>query len=547
MLSDDSYGIVPISDGFEEELKDAFLQACFVRVELDVLLPLDSFAHGGLDATELFVLQTLSKLRELLRNEVGGRIVREAVGHTEGKAAVILKPGSHLGIERIKEDALTVHAAEVRAVRHRRAGTDEMQGLVAVQGHISPLDQDRVRRGEVIVHMHGHAADQVVQDRDGIHGDGIIMIDGHIIQKAGDRFDAVAAAVLAAGAVGVGQGKLLKDGAGFLAADAETANLAHGVTVQLQRRPDAGRFVLDYQEEDVGLQVVEEVALHKGRSIVRELVDAEDEAGLEPVAQAVPAAVIIELQGLCGGDLVCRDGLGLAGLFLFFEIRDRKQPSADHRDEDHGDQQSPVCAFFVSVQGSLRSGGGDDLRDDAEDGGLVQNVADGAVIVHGHVHLDPLAIDKYHQADKVVGILKGDGDGGRIGGGNSAEGLAGNNKGGIFGRGLDVGRDGSVFVLGEGVLGGSEGVDLFFEVGLHSSVGIAGELAESDNNTFVGSDIGNGFDGGGFGPRGVSLGSCLRVRFGGIANPVAAVAAGVLRGARCRKGERGEHQDYEQS
>ena len=70
------------SGRFEEELKDAFLQACLIRVELDVLLPLNCFTHGGLDAAELFVLQTLSKLRELLRNEVGGRIVRKAVGHS---------------------------------------------------------------------------------------------------------------------------------------------------------------------------------------------------------------------------------------------------------------------------------------------------------------------------------------------------------------------------------------------------------------------------------------------------------------------------------
>ena len=548
MLSDDSYVINPISDGFEEELKDAFLQACFVRVELDVLLPLDSFAHGGLDATELFVLQTLSKLRELLRNEVGGRILRKAVGHTEGEAAVILKPGSHLGIERIEEDALTVHAAEVGTVRHRHAGTDEMQGLVTVERHIGPLDQDGVCRGEVIVHMHGHAADQVVQDRDGVHVDGIIVVDGDIVQKAGDRLDAVAAAVLAAGAVGVGQTELLKDGTGFLAADTEAADLTHGVAVQLQRRPDTGRFVLDHQEEDVGLEVVEEVALHKGRGIVRELVDAEDEAGLDPVAQAIPASVIIELQGLGGGDFGRGNGLGLAGLFLFFEIRNRKQPSADHRDEDHGDQQSSACVFIVSAQRGLCSGGGDDLGGDAEDGGLVQNEGDGAVIVHGHVHLDPLAIDKHHQADKVVGILKGDGDGGRISRGNSTEGLAGDNKRAVFGRGLDVGRDGGVFVLTEGGLGVNECIDQLFEVGLHGSVGIAGELAESDNTVF-GKGIRNGLDCSGLGPRGVSLGSCLRVCFGGIADPVSTVAAGVLGGARCRKGERrdaGEHQDNEQ-
>ena len=78
-----------------------------------------------------------------------------------------------------------------------------MQGLVAVELHIGPLDQDGVCRGEVIVHMHGHAAHQVVQDRDGVHGDGIIMVNGHIVKQTGDRLDAVAAAVLAAGAVGV--------------------------------------------------------------------------------------------------------------------------------------------------------------------------------------------------------------------------------------------------------------------------------------------------------------------------------------------------------
>ena len=98
------------SDRFKKEAEDLCLQFFFVRVELQILFPLYGLTHGGLDAAELFVLQTLSKLRELLRNEVGGRILRKAVGHTEGESAVILQSGSHLGIEHIEEDALTVHA-----------------------------------------------------------------------------------------------------------------------------------------------------------------------------------------------------------------------------------------------------------------------------------------------------------------------------------------------------------------------------------------------------------------------------------------------------
>ena len=539
--------IISYSGRFEEQAQDGFLQALFVRVEFDIPFPFACFARGGHNSLIFLVIQTLSKLCKLLRNEVGNRVVGQGVGHLQGKAAFILQGRAHFGIQRIQIDTLAVHTAEVGAVRHIQTVADEMHNLFPVQGDIGALDESRVGRSQVFVDMHGHTADHVVQYGNGVHSDGIIVVDGDIVQKAGHRLDAVAAAVLSAGAVGVGQGKLLKDGSGFLTADAEAANLAHGVAVQLQCRPRACRFVLDHQEEDVRLQVVEEVALYKSRGIVRELVDAEKQTGLEPVAQAVPAAVIIELQRLDGSGLGGGNGLRLAGLFPFFEIRDRKQPSADHRDEDHGDQQSPACVIFVSVQGSLSLGSRDDLRDGAEDGGLVQNEGDRAVIVHDGVELDPLAVDKHHQADKVVGILNGDGDGGGIRGGNSAEGLAGDNKRAVFGRGFDVGRDSGVFVLGKCVFRGNEAVNELFEVSLHSSVGIAGQLAESDS-AFFGSGVRNCLDSGGFGPRGVSLGGCLRVCLGGIADPVS--AAGVLCGARCRKGERrdaGEHQDYEQS
>ena len=248
--------IISYSGRFEEQAQDGFLQALFVRVEFDIPFPFARFARGGNDPLILLVVQTLSKLCELLRNEVGNRVVSQGVGHLQGKAAVVLQRCAHFGIQRVQIDTLAVHTAEVGAVRYIQPVADKMHDLFPVQGDIGALDESRVGRSQVFVDMHGHTADHVIQHRNGVHGDGIIMINGDIIKQAGDRLDAVAAAVLAAGAVGMGQGKLLEAGAGFLAAVAETADLAHGVAVQLQCSPGTGCFVLDHQDEDVGLQIV---------------------------------------------------------------------------------------------------------------------------------------------------------------------------------------------------------------------------------------------------------------------------------------------------
>ena len=83
--------IISYSGRFEEQAQDGFLQALFVRVEFDIPFSLARFARGGDDALILLVVQTLSKLCELLRNEVGNRVVSQGVGHLQGKAAVVLQ------------------------------------------------------------------------------------------------------------------------------------------------------------------------------------------------------------------------------------------------------------------------------------------------------------------------------------------------------------------------------------------------------------------------------------------------------------------------
>ena len=97
-----------------------------------------------------------------------------------------------------------------------------------------PLYQGIVHAGKIIFNGDRHAAHRVVQDRNGAHSQGKVVVDGHTAEQSAHRIHRVFTALLQPVAIGICVADLMGGRTDRFPIAAKNGDLCHGIAVDLE-------------------------------------------------------------------------------------------------------------------------------------------------------------------------------------------------------------------------------------------------------------------------------------------------------------------------
>ena len=305
-------------------------------------------AHRGHGGEKLIVREVVDHVGEVLDREIRAEerlhravCVCHEVGVCRGCRAGRVGKGGEI-------QAVVRHADVVAVDELTIAPAHKAEGRLALQGDVRAFDVLVAEGGDVVLQGDGDAADQVVRDGDGVHGESEVVVDGDAVEEVLDRVARVDAAVFLAAAVGVGEGDLLVLRAADQPVDRQPRHVAHGVAVNLEGRDGMGAVVEDQDDQEVREVVVVEGLDLQLLGVVYKVVRADEQDGGEAALQGDLLAVERDGLHVAAVQRLLADGGALARFAAFLEEEDAPRDEQDQQQVEDEEQ-----AFSVFLHGSV--------------------------------------------------------------------------------------------------------------------------------------------------------------------------------------------------
>ena len=325
---------------------DAVPEGIFVGEELGrFVLGLLIVAGGGDHGEHGIVIIVLHQVGDILDREVGVQEAFHLIKGVDDEVGVVLVLSLGLGGEGVDIEALVAHTGDVGVQAVVRTGPDEAEGLLPFQLNGGALDILLAKRGDIVLKGDGDAADQVVEDGDGVHAEGEVAVNGRAEEQAVHGTHRVLAAVMLAGAKAVGIGDLHGLVAAHQAIDREPGHVAHGVAVDLKRGDGLLCMIEDHEEEVVGHAVVVEGLDLAGLLVFHAVVRTDEENALEAALDGIDLTVVVDEAGIEGIGIILAGGTGLLQLG-----QDNGHDEQDQDDQVRDQDEAPVALILKLLE-----------------------------------------------------------------------------------------------------------------------------------------------------------------------------------------------------